>query len=93
MSVIGHYLLFSPIIALLSWISLVGHLLGAVMAFAAAIFALLWASVLHCLIMGVSWLFYRPVYGMILLTCVVGGIVLMIMGGGTSVHHVTSVVQ
>ena len=45
-SVFGHVLLFSPIISLLAWIPLVGHLLAAVLTFAAVIFALLWATIL-----------------------------------------------
>ena len=67
MSVLGHYLLFSPIISLLAWIPLVGSLLAGVLALAAIIFALVWATLLHFLIMGVSWLVYRPIFGGLLL--------------------------
>ena len=67
MSVLGHFLLFSPIISLLAWIPLVGSLLAGVLAFAAFIFALVWATLLHFLIMGVSWLVYRPIFGGLLL--------------------------
>lgn len=82
---IGHALLFTPIIALLAWIPLVGHLLAAILWFAAIIFALLWATVLQFLIMGVSWLVYRPVYGMCMLTVVGLGIAIMFLGGGGAV--------
>lgn len=86
MSIIGHFLLFSPIISILSFIPLVGHLLGAIFTFAAAIFAFVWASALHCLIMGTSWLFYRPVYGIILLSGVIISIFLMSYGSGSDVQ-------
>jgi hypothetical protein len=46
MSFVGHILLFSPIIGALAWIPLVGHLLAAILTFAAAIFALLWSTIL-----------------------------------------------
>ena len=81
MSVIGHVLLFSPIITLFSWIPLVGHLLATILTFAAFIFALLWATILQFFIMAASWLFYRPVYGICLLTLVGLGIALMVYGG------------
>tara|TARA_B110000285_G_C15105527_1_gene607689 strand:+ start:1645 stop:1983 length:339 start_codon:yes stop_codon:yes gene_type:complete len=74
MSVLGHYLLFSPIISLLAWIPLVGSLLAGVLALAAIIFALVWATLLHFLIMGVSWLVYRPIFGGLLL----GGVAILI---------------
>lgn len=67
MSVFGHYLLFSPIITLLSWIPLVGFLLSGVLWFAAIIFALVWATLLHFLILAVSWLVYRPLFGVLML--------------------------
>jgi len=67
MSIIGHFLLFSPIIALLKWIPLVGWLLAGVLSFAAAIFALVWATMMHFLIMGLAWIVYRPIFGICLL--------------------------
>jgi len=67
MSIVGHYLLFSPVIALLAWIPLVGSLLSSVVSFAVIIFALVWASLLHILILGFAWVWYRPIYGGILL--------------------------
>jgi len=73
-------LLFSPIIALLSWIPLVGHLLGAIFMFAAVVFALLWANTLHFLIMGISWVVYRPLYGIMMLSLVGLGIAIIALG-------------
>jgi hypothetical protein len=84
MSVIGHYCLFSPIIALFAWIPLVGGLLSGVVAFAAGVFALIWASMLHFLIMGVSWLVYRPLYGILLLAGVGAGVAILTLGDGKS---------
>ena len=67
MSVLGHYLLFSPIIKLLSWIPLVGFLLAGVLIVAAIIFSLVWATFLHFLILAISWLVYRPLFGVSML--------------------------
>jgi len=67
MSVFGHYLLFTPLIRIFSMIPFVGWLLAKVIAVAAVIFALLWASMLHFLVMGVAWVFYRPLFGILLL--------------------------
>ena len=74
MSVMGHYLLFSPIIALLSWIPLVGFLLAGVLKFAAILFALLWATIVHFLVLSVAWIVYRPLIGCLLLAVVATGI-------------------
>ena len=74
--------MFSPIINLLAWIPLVGGLLSGVVAFAVSVFALIWATMLHFLIMGTSWLVYRPLFGILLLSVVVGGIVLLNYGDG-----------
>lgn len=67
MNVLGHYLLFSPIIALFAWIPLVGKLLAGVLAVAAFIFSAVWGTLLHFLVLGVSWIVYRPLYGLLLL--------------------------
>lgn len=67
LTMLGFYLLFSPIIAILSWIPLVGSLLGAVFAFAAAIFAFILGGTIACLVLGTAWLVFRPLYGTLLL--------------------------
>ena len=77
MSVIGHCLIFSPVIHLLAWIPLVGKLLAAVVLFAVIILALVWATMLHFLILGISWLVYRPLYGLLMLSLVAVGIALL----------------
>ena len=51
----------------MKWIPLVGWLLGGVVAFAAAIFALVVGVVLSCLVIALAWVFYRPLYGILLL--------------------------
>ena len=76
---IGHYLLFSPIIKLLAWIPLVGWLLAGVIKFAAVIFALIWGSLMHLIVMCVAWIVYRPLIGAIMLVAI--GITLYIIFG------------
>jgi len=75
--IFGFYLLFSPIIALLKWIPLVGFLLGWAMQLIAAIVALFVGGTVACLVLAMAWLFFRPCIGMILLTCVGAGIAMI----------------
>ena len=70
MSSLGHFLLFMPVIKLLAWIPLVGFLLSKVLAVAAFLFALVWATLLHFTILAVSWILYRPLYALLLLAAV-----------------------
>jgi hypothetical protein len=67
LNITGHYLLFSPILSLLNWIPLVGKLISAIVGFAAFIFSLIWGSMLHLMVMTFAWIFYRPLFGMLLL--------------------------
>ena len=67
---VGHFLLFSPIIKLLSWIPLVGWLLAAIIKFAAIIFAVIWGSLIHLIVMCVAWIVYRPLIGVIMLVAI-----------------------
>ena len=67
---VGHFLLFSPIIKLLSWIPLVGWLLVAIIKFAAIIFAVIWGSLIHLIVMCVAWIVYRPLIGVIMLVAI-----------------------
>lgn len=82
MNVLGHYLLFSPIIKLFSWIPLVGFLLAGIIKFAAAIFALVWATTLHFLVLSISWLVYRPLFGLLCLAAVGVGITMLCYSNG-----------
>lgn len=82
MSVLGHILLFSPIITFLAWIPLVGGLLSGVFFVALLVFSCVWGSMLHLLIMAVSWLVYRPLYGVVLLAGVGAGVAILTFGDG-----------
>jgi len=82
MSVIGHICLFSPIISLFAWIPLVGGLLSGIFFVALTVFAFVWGTMLHFLIMAVSWLVYRPLYGVFLLAGVGACVAILSMGGG-----------
>ena len=74
LTILGWFLLFSPIIALLAWIPFVGYLLGGVMTFAAFIFALVVGTVMACLIIGIAWVVYRPWFGLLMLSVVGTGV-------------------
>ena len=76
LSILGHTLLFSPIIYLLKWIPLVGSLLTSVASMAAFFFSLFWATALHFFVMSISWIYFRPWFGILLLF----GVVFMVIG-------------
>ena len=67
MNILGHFMLFSPIITLLSWIPFVGYFLSSVLALAAFMFSLVWGTMLWFIILAVAWIVYRPVFGILLL--------------------------
>jgi len=85
MTVLGLYFLFSPIIAILKFIPLVGYFLGAFVSFAAFLFALVVGVAVSTLTIGLAWLRYRPLIGIPLLL-VTGGIIYlsMTMGAGSA---------
>ena len=65
--ILGHYLLFSPIIKILGMIPLVGWLLSGIVAVAAAIFAFIVGLTLSVLTIAIAWVFFRPLIGIPLL--------------------------
>ena len=77
MLISGHILLFSPLIALMKWIPLVGFLLGAIVTFAAYVFGFIWGTLLYILVLALAWIVYRPKLGILLLAIVGIGIGLM----------------
>ena len=68
--ILGHYLLFQPIIKLLGMIPLVGWLLSGLVAVAAIIFAIVVGLTLSVLTIAVAWVFFRPLIGIPLLLLV-----------------------
>ena len=70
MNVLGHLMLFTPIITLLNWIPLVGALLGGIFFAAAFIFSLIWGTMIHLIVLMVAWIAWRPCYGLCLLVCI-----------------------
>jgi len=82
LSVLGHYMLFTPIIRLIAMIPLLGAILSKTIAFACIIFALLWASMIHFFVMGVAWIFYRPLFGLLMLIGCAGIVAAMSYGDG-----------
>lgn len=68
MMAFGVFCLFSPFIEVFSWIPLVGKLLGGVVAFAALIIAVVFSLTFGTLTIALAWLYYRPIYGICLLS-------------------------
>lgn len=75
--VIGNYLLFVPLIALLKWIPLVGWLLGGILQVAVAIWAFLFGSLVFLITLAVAWIFFRPLFAIALIAVVVVIVILM----------------
>lgn len=70
MCILGHYLLFMPIINLLNMIPFVGWLLSSIVALAAIIFAIVVGLTLSITTIAVAWVFFRPLIGIPLLILV-----------------------
>ena len=75
----GINLFFSPLIYTLSWIPLVGFLMANGVSFIVAIFALVLSGTLTALTIGLAWIYYRPLYGAILLGLVGVGVGIMFL--------------
>ena len=65
--ILGWYLLFIPIITLLTWIPLVGSLLGFAASIAALLFSIVFGGTIACLVVAIAWLVFRPLLGISLL--------------------------
>jgi hypothetical protein len=77
MMVIGIGIMFSPIIALVSFIPLVGTMIAWGISIAVWIFAILVGTIFTLLTIAIAWIFYRPFYGLILVSVVV--VIVLIM--------------
>lgn len=71
---LGFFFLFSPIVGLLSWIPLIGALLGMIVQIVAAIVAFFVGGSISCLVLALAWIRFRPCIGISLLLCVGLGI-------------------
>lgn len=65
----GLYLILTPILAVLTWIPLVGALMSKVAFLASFIFALVIALTISLIIVALAWILFRPLaaLGMVLL--------------------------
>jgi uncharacterized membrane protein HdeD (DUF308 family) len=62
---LGIYLLFSPLIAAVSWIPLVGFLFAHGVSFIAGILAFVLSVLFAGLTISIAWLVYRPLMGLL----------------------------
>ena len=74
----GTCLLFSPIIAVIQWIPLVGYFFAYGFWIVIGVFAFFLTLALGSLTVGLAWVFYRPLYGLCLLA-VTGVCIFLIM--------------
>ena len=68
--ILGFYLLFAPVIEILTVIPLVGMFLSQFTAFAALLFALVMGFTISFAIIAIAWVFYRPFMGISMLALV-----------------------
>ena len=78
----GLWMIFTPIMALLNFVPLIGSLLAGVAALASFIFALLVGVTLSLLVIATAWLFFRPCLSLSLLTVVSLGVYLIFYWDG-----------
>ena len=76
---LGTGLLFSPLIAVINWIPFIGWLVANGVSLIVWIFALVFSVTFTSLTIGLAWLYYRPLYGIILLSIVGVGIGIMFL--------------
>jgi len=65
--VLAFSLFFSPILALLGWIPIIGPLLKSIVGFAVFILSFIVAMAFSMLTIALAWLFYRPFVGISLI--------------------------
>lgn len=82
LSVVGLWMIFTPIMAVLSWVPLIGSLLAGVAALASFIFALVVGVTLSLLVIATAWLFFRPCLSLSLLTVAGLGFYLIFLWDG-----------
>jgi len=71
---LGFFFLFSPIVGLLTWIPLIGALLGMIVQVVAAIVAFIVGGALSCFVLALAWIRFRPCIGISLMLVVGLGI-------------------
>lgn len=79
MQFLGVNLFFSPLIYTLTWIPLVGLMMSKGLSFIVGIFALVVSGILTALTIGLAWIYYRPLYGALLLGVVGIGLAILFL--------------
>lgn len=74
---LGFYLLFAPIINVLSWIPFVGWLLSAMAKAVAALTAFVFGGTLAVTTLAIAWIRFRPCLGITLFVCATIGLALL----------------
>ncbi len=77
---LGFGFLFSPIIALFKFIPLVGYFIAHAIAIVTWIFSFVISIILTLLTIAVAWIWYRPLFGILLLVGVGAGIAVLCIG-------------
>lgn len=65
--IIAFSMFFSPILALLGWVPVIGSLLKSIVGFAVFILAFIMSIAFSMTTIALAWLFYRPLIGISLL--------------------------
>jgi hypothetical protein len=64
----------------MAWVPLIGYFLGTPTNYATLLTSIIWASMIHFLIVASAWINFRPVFGLIMLSLTVSGFILMFYG-------------
>ena len=73
-SILGWFLLFSPVINILAFLPLVGTLLSTFVSLAALLFAIIVGITVASIVIALAWLVFRPIIGCVLLAASTLGI-------------------
>lgn len=70
LNVLGNLLVLHPVISEFTWIPFIGHLMVGLPKLATVVLALIFGSVLTLLVLSLSWVWYRPLQALLLLSVV-----------------------
>jgi hypothetical protein len=73
----GIILMFAPLLYMIRWIPLVGWLVAHGVSFVILIFSLVFSTTFAAMTIGLAWIYYRPVKGIIFFSIVIIGIIVM----------------
>jgi hypothetical protein len=73
----GIIFMFAPLLELIVWIPFVGWLIAHGVSFVILIFSFVFSTTVVAMLIGLAWIYYRPVKGIIFFSIAIIGIIIM----------------